>query len=118
MSGPHPAGMNDITIFREKGLKAELERRGKKTLGDGDYNGEPKYVSTYNAIDNKGVNSFKSRALKRHENLNNLIKYFGILNGCFRHSRERFALSFKAVCVLCQYRIENEIPALLSLIGN
>jgi hypothetical protein len=110
MSGPHPAGMNDITIFREKGLKAELERRGKKTLGDGGYNGEPKYVSNYNAIDNKGVGLFKSRALKRHENFNNLIKHFGILNGCFRHSRERFALSFEAVCVLCQYRIENEIP--------
>eukprot|EP00980_Cylindrotheca_fusiformis_P016649 scaffold4993_cov73-Cylindrotheca_fusiformis.AAC.1 len=110
MSGPHPAGVHDITVFREKGLLDELQRRGKKAIGDGGYCGEPKYISSYNAFDNKGVRLFKSRALKRHENFNNLIKQFGILNGVFRHSRERFAVAFEAVCILCQYRIENEIP--------
>jgi hypothetical protein len=108
MSGPHPAGTNDITIFKTKGLMQELERRNQKAIGDKGYNGAPKYCTTPNAHENEGVKLFKSRALKRHENFNSLIKQFNILSGRFRHSIDRFELAFEAVCVLCQYRIENE----------
>ena len=110
MRGPFPAGTNDITIFREEGLLAELKRRKQSAIGDKGYNGEPEYVSTYNAHDNKGVRLFKSRALKRHENFNNLLKQNQILDTRFRHSQEQFAIAFEACCVLAQYRIQGEIP--------
>jgi hypothetical protein len=111
MNGPFPAGTNDITVFRKNGgLKDELERRKQKAIGDRGYRGENKLVSIPNAHNNPGVATFKSRALKRHENFNSLIKQYAILNGRFRHSIERFENAFEAVCVLSQYRIENEIP--------
>jgi len=110
MAGPFPAGTNDITVFREKGLRAELIRRKQKAIGDKGYNGEPKYVSTFNAHDNAGVRLFKSRALKRHENFNSLLKQNKILDTRFRHNKVRFACAFEACCVLAQYRIEGEIP--------
>ena len=66
MAGAIPVGTNDITVFRGKGLRAELIRRKQKAIGDKGYNGEPKYVSTFNAHDNAGVRLFKSRALKLH----------------------------------------------------
>jgi hypothetical protein len=48
--------------------------------------------------------------LKRHETFNGHTKVFDCLNGRFRHSVERFANCFEAVCVLCQYQIEADKP--------
>ena len=110
MKGPYPAGTNDITVFREGGLLDELKKRKQKAIGDKGYNGEKKYVSTFNAHDNAGVKVFKSRALKRHENFNNLLKQNQILDTRFHHNHERFACAFEACCVLAQYRIQGEIP--------
>jgi hypothetical protein len=77
MNGPFPAGTNDITVFRKNGgLKDELERRKQKAIGDRGYRGENKLVSIPNAHNNPGVATFKSRALKRHENFNSLIKQY------------------------------------------
>ena len=53
---------------------------------------------------------FKSRALKRHESFNDLIKTFECTSGRVRHSKEKFAIAFEAVCVLCQCKIELEVP--------
>ena len=57
MSGPFPAGMNDISVFKKKGLREELRRRGKKGIGDKGYYGSSS-VCTYNAHDNPGVKMF------------------------------------------------------------
>ena len=110
MVGPFPAGTNGITVFREKGLLEELKKRKQSAIGDKGYNGEPEHCSTFNAHDNAGVRLFKSRALKRHENFNNLLKQNKILDSRFRHSFSRFRDAFEACCVLAQYRIQGEIP--------
>jgi len=110
MNGPFPAGLNDISVFKKKGLREELRRRNKKAIGDKGYNGSPDEVSTFNAHDKKSVKMFKRRALMRHETFNGRIKEFAILNGTFRHSEAKFKSAFEAVCVLCQYKIEIENP--------
>jgi DDE superfamily endonuclease len=110
MNGPFPAGTNDISIFSNKGLEHKLQELQKKAIGDLGYSGHPGTISTPNAIDSYGVNLFKSRALKRHETFNGHTKVFECLNGRFRHSVQRFANCFEAVCVLCQYQIENDKP--------
>jgi DDE superfamily endonuclease len=109
MNGPFDAGTNDIQIFRKpNGLKQRLESLGKKAIGDLGYRGEPNTVSFPNPVDSKRVDRFKSRALKRHENFNCMTKVFEVLAGRFRHAEEKFGAVFDAVCVLCQYKLENE----------
>ena len=110
MAGPFDAGQNDLSCFRASGLRERLLDLGKKALGDGGYNGEPECISTWNAHDSKPVHRFKARAMKRHENFNDLVKVFDATSGRFRHSEARFKVSFEAVCVLCQYKLENEVP--------
>jgi hypothetical protein len=112
MNGPHKAGANDKTIFAfPGGLKAVLAQEGVKAIGDKFYNGHPNEVSTFNAQDNDEVKQFKSRALKRHERFNGLLKQFAILDGRYRHrGPENFAVCFEAVAVICQYRLELECP--------
>lgn len=111
MNGPFPGGTNDITIFRSPGgLKEKLEELGKRAIGDRGYRGEPNLVSYPNALDSKAVDRFKSRALCRHETFNGMTKTFDILAGRFRHDESKFPLAFEAVCVLCQYKVENELP--------
>jgi hypothetical protein len=111
MNGPYPGGTNDITIFRQPGgLKEKLEQLGKMAIGDRGYRGEKDLVSYPNAVDTKSVHMFKSRALCRHESFNGLTKVFDILSGRFRHSEKKFEKAFEAVCVLCQYKLEKELP--------
>ena len=107
MNGPHPAGMNDVLVFSEYGLKDKLDLHGKKAIGDQGYVGHPTHVSTFNSQDSKKVKMFKSRASTRHETFNNLTKRFAILNGRFRHDKKRFGPCFEAICVICQYQMEN-----------
>ena len=107
MNGPFPAGSNDVSIFTSKGLKDKLIQAGKKAIGDGGYHGHHKAISTPNSFDMKIVKKLKGRALKRHETFNNLLKNFKCLDGRFRHSQKRFADCCEAVCVICQYQIEN-----------
>jgi DDE superfamily endonuclease len=110
MNGPFKAGASDARIFTNHGLQALLRTIGKKAIGDKGYNGYPKEVSTFNAHDGRPVKKFKSRALKRHENFNNMTKRFKCLDGRFRHSPDRFKVCFEAVCVICQYQMENGMP--------
>jgi DDE superfamily endonuclease len=118
MNGPYDAGENDIQIFRkEDGLKQRLEMLGKKAIGDLGYRGEPQFVSFPNPLDSKRITKFKSRAMKRHENFNGMTKVFDVLAGRFRHSEEKFGTAFEAVCVVCQYKLENELPLYDVLIG-
>jgi hypothetical protein len=110
MNGPFKAGRNDISIFREEGLKNKLQAIGKMAIGDLGYRGETDLVSFFNPQDDDGVAKFKSRAMMRHETFNGKTKVFKILQGRFRHSEEKLASSFEAVCVLCQYKLECELP--------
>ena len=107
MNGPFKAGMSDKQIFKEKGLKEKLKSVGKKGIGDLGYTGHYNELSLQNPHDSKEVDRFKSRALKRHERFNGYTKAFDCLSGRFRHSVKRFANCFEAVCVICQYQIEN-----------
>jgi hypothetical protein len=76
-------------------------------IGDGGCNGHPEEISSTNAHDSKEVKCFKSRALKGHEHFNGYTKAFGCLSSRFRHSTDCFANCFEAVCVICQYQVEN-----------
>jgi hypothetical protein len=107
MNGPFKAGQNDKKIFAEKGLKEKLRSLGKRGIGDGGYSGHPDELSIPNPHDSKEVARFKSRALKRHERFNGYTKAFDCLSGRFRHSTGRFKNCFEAVCVICQYQMEN-----------
>ena len=100
--------MNDIQVFKKKGLRRKLRILGKKAIGDAGYRGHQEFVMTPNGHDIHNVHKFKSRALKRHETFNGMTKEFDCLSGRFRHSVSRFKACFEAVCVLCQYSIEND----------
>lgn len=39
-----------------------------------------------------------------------MTKVFEILSGRFRHGEHKFGEAFEAVCVTCQYKLENELP--------
>ncbi len=110
MNGPFPAGEADNKTFKVRGLKAKLEATNKRGIADGGYPGHPKVLSTPNKHDSKAVKKFKSRALKRHEKFNGMTKNFDCLSGRFRHSVDRFTHCFEAVCVICQYQLENGDP--------
>ncbi len=53
MNGPFKAGLNDITIFTNEGLKEKLRATGKKAIGDGGYSGHSQQISTPNSHDSK-----------------------------------------------------------------
>lgn len=110
MNGPFRAGKSDAKIFRDKGLREKLRSIGKKAIGDRGYNGYKDECSTFNAHDCRGVRKFKSRALKRHENFNNMTKRFDCISGRFRHGVDQFATFFEAICVICQYQLEDDMP--------
>lgn len=110
MKGPTRAGSNDITNFATGGLEEKLLLMGKKAIGDNGYSGHQVTISTPNGADPRNVAKFKSRALKRHEKFNGMAKSFDCLQGRFRHSVARFAICFEAVCVICQYQLENGKP--------
>jgi hypothetical protein len=118
MKGPTRAGSNDITNFVSGGLRDALLQMGKKAIGDGGYSGHQKAISTPNRHDQRNVAKFKSRALKRHEKFNGMIKAFDSLSGRFRHSVSRFATCFEAVCVVCQYQLEHGRPLYTVLIDD
>jgi hypothetical protein len=109
MNGPFMAGKNDLQIFM-KALKQKLRTAGKLSIGDGGYAGHPYQCSTPNNHNSSSLKKFKSRALKKHERFNGLTKAFDCLSGRFRHSVDRSANCFEAVCVICQYQIEMECP--------
>ena len=111
MNGPFPSGKHDINVFRERGGLKEKIPPGKKVIGDNGYRGEPGIISTpNNRHDTLEVRKFKSRARARHESFNARIKIFQCLNARFRHGIEKHQICFEAVCVICQYQLENGSP--------
>lgn len=115
INGPGPAGENtDLVLFRKPGgLRDKLCEIGKKGIADGGYTGSPNELSTPNGHDHPSVRKFKSRALKRHEKFNNMLKNFKCLAIKFRHtahSDTRYVTCFHAVATICQYQLENGTP--------
>jgi hypothetical protein len=109
VNGPFPAGKTDIHIFRHKGLKDKIPV-GKRILGDNGYRGEDEIIGTPNAHDAAEIRKFKSRARSRHESFNARLKAFRCLDERFRHGVEKHRIVFEAVCVICQYQLENGSP--------
>jgi hypothetical protein len=110
--GPLRAGTNDAKIFSKHGLLAKLEDNEKKGIGDKGYSGERyrRVMSTFNGHDDYCVKKFKSRALKRHENFNGMIKRFHSVDGRFRHGQRDFKYYFESICVICQYQLGSSMP--------
>jgi hypothetical protein len=114
MNGPFDASTHDITMFRNEhdpnnSLKANMPE-GKRGIGDSAYRGEPKYMTAHREKHGKELRKFINRVRARHENFNARIKSFRILAERFRSDRAHHKIAFEAVCVLCQYDLENGHP--------
>jgi hypothetical protein len=83
---------------------------GKKVIGDNGYHGEDAIISTPNAHDPANIWKFKSGAWSRNESFNARLKVFWCLDVGFRHGIEKYRFAFEAVCVICQYQLENGSP--------
>jgi O6-methylguanine-DNA--protein-cysteine methyltransferase len=83
---------------------------GKKVIADKGYRGEKDIISTPSSQDPPELRKFKSRARARHESFNARIKNFRCLDMRFRHGIEKHKIVFEAVCVICQYQLENGSP--------
>lgn len=115
VSGPYPAGTNDITVFRAslKGRMQEARDRNDvdyRALGDRGYRGERNYISIPSSHDEEEVRDFKGRALSRHETFNGRLKNFDALQQLFRHSIAKHNQCFRAGVVIVQTSLENGSP--------
>ena len=109
INGPFDASKADITIFRDQ-LKDAMPE-GKRGIGDSGYQGEPGKLSFHRAAHSKDMTNFINRVRARHENFNARIKNFNILSNCFRsNDKAKHKMAFEAVCILCQYDMENGHP--------
>jgi hypothetical protein len=108
MNGPFPAAESDIRVLR-KGLKDKIPA-GKKIIADKGYRGEKAIINTPNSQDHPEVRKFQSRARARHESFNGRLKNFRSLDVRFRHGVEKHKIVFEAICVICQYQMENGSP--------
>jgi len=99
----------DINVFRDKGLKDKIPA-GNKALGDNGHRGEDAIIGTPNVYDEAELRKFKSRARSLHEPFNARLKAFRCLDVRFRHGIEKHKIVFEAVCVICQYQLENGSP--------
>jgi hypothetical protein len=107
INGPFPAGVNDLTIFRNK-LEA-LIPTGSKAIADKAYRSSRK-ATTASSADAPDLKRFKTRARMRQEALWRRLKQFQSLGNRFRHPIEKHQLVFEAVCVIVQYQFENGSP--------
>jgi hypothetical protein len=80
---------------------------GKKGVGDNGYGGEGGLISTPNSQDGRMLREFKKRCRARQETVNTRIKSFRCLKDTWRHPINKHKIAFEAVCVICQYEMEN-----------
>jgi len=102
------AGEPDHVTFVQRGLLDRIPE-GKKIIADGVYKGHA-CVTWPNRLDDPEVAKFKRRARMRHEKFNGMLKEFRCIDVRFRHGKEKFEACFEAVCVICQYQMENGSP--------
>jgi hypothetical protein len=120
INGPFPAGIPDLSMYRNpSGLKEKMPV-GKFATADRGYGGE-KQLRLPNDKDTEIAKHFKKRSQARHETFNSRIKSFKILSSSFRHSHtlkgkdsvtvhDKHKAVFEAVCVILQYDMENGHP--------
>ena len=112
--GPFPAGMPDISVFREAGGIFHLIPPDKRLIGDNGYNGEPTKIVTPNDHDSLIASKYKGRARARQETFNARLKEFNIIAQTFRHANYRDNVEnlddhqrvFESVCALIQYDLQ------------
>jgi hypothetical protein len=112
--GPFPAGMPDISVFREDGGIFDLIPPDKRLIGDNGYNGEPTKIVTPNDHDSLITSKYKGRARARQETFNARLKEFNILAQTFRHANKRDNVEnlddhqrvFESICALIQYDLQ------------
>jgi hypothetical protein len=110
MNGPFPAGKSDLAIFK-LGLQAQMAE-GTVGIADGGYrNKKCNKLSTPNPCEDKATRKFRARARARHEAFNARLKNFELLDQRFRHRNiNKHKMAFEAICVICQYQLENGSP--------
>jgi hypothetical protein len=108
LNGPHPASVNDTTIF-QNGIRGMIPE-GKRAVVDNGYKGlDPKY-SKPNPLDSPNLRHFKGRVRSRQECFNSRLKNFNCLEHNFRQGIQKHKVCFEAVAVICQYQLENGSP--------
>jgi hypothetical protein len=105
-NGPFPATKHDKTIFIEE-LKKKIPP-SRRAIGDRAY--EDPRVTTPNPQHSRALQKFLSRARTHHETFNSRLKNFNCLKEVFRHSHKKHQICFEAICVICQYQMENGSP--------
>lgn len=120
------AGLPDLSVFRstqeigegvapvgdpnyQKSLK-DLVPSQCRGIADRGYQGESGVLSLPNSQDVPDLRKFKGRVRSRQESYNGRIKFFECLSGTFRHGIEKHQIVIDAVCVICQYQMENGSP--------
>jgi DDE superfamily endonuclease len=109
VNGPFPAGENDISIFKNRGLRKMIPD-GRWAIADNGYRGILSKIRTSSSLDTEAVQKLKSRAKARHEFFNGKLKNFAVVHDKWRHAINKHAIAFKAVYVICQYQMENGSP--------
>jgi hypothetical protein len=108
MNGPFRAGKPDISIFNE-GLVALLPV-GHRAIGDNGYGGNMEKLALPNRHDAPVLRKFKGRARARQESFNARVKNYKAVANKFRHGIPKHEIAFEAICVICQYQLENGSP--------
>jgi hypothetical protein len=109
VNGPFPAGENDISVYKNRGL-CDMIPEGHWVIADNGYRGVPTQIQTSNSLDKKSVKLLKRRAKAQHEQFNSRLKNFAVLRDCWHNEIEYHGTVFDAVCVICQYQMENGSP--------
>ena len=110
INGPFQASANDLNIFQSpSGLKEKIPE-GRLGIADAGYRGQIGKLSLSTTLDSEEVRRFKSRAKARQESFNSRLKQFKCLDNRFRHKLLKHKVCFEAVCVICQYQLENGYP--------
>jgi hypothetical protein len=111
VNGPFPAGENDISIFKNRGLR-EMVPEGSWAIAYNGYRGllTNSKIRTSSSIDAEAVRRLKSGAKAQHERFNGKLKNFAVVLDRWCHKINKHAIAFKAVCAICQYQMENGSP--------
>ena len=83
VSGPYPASVHDLTVFRRDMINDLLP--GEMVEADAGYRGESTKIRTPKDYVTGHERTQKQRAHSRHETCNKRLKQFGILKNVFRH---------------------------------
>ena len=123
IAGPFRCGKGDLAVFQgkedkhDKKLRKELGRPryeglqnkiapGKLAIVDRGYGGAEN-IAPPSSLDPDDLHNFKARGRCRHETFNSHIKFYQILQNCFRHGVKKHPIAFDAVCVTVQYQMDD-----------